>query len=148
TPVKAEDVKLIPTSGETRYSANIAPNRQVTLAFKSGGYIEQIHRVAGVDGRERGAQEGDPGQDGMVLARVRHSDYTVKVNQARAQVNKARFSLQAARAQQAEAQASLDQARLEFERAKNLFASESLTNSDYDAAKARFDGTTARVAAS
>src|SRR5262249_54779214 len=58
------------------------------------------------------------------------------------------FSLQAARAQQAEAQASLDQARLEFERAKNLFASQSLTKSDYDAAKARFDGTTARVAAS
>ena len=51
TPVRTAEVQTISTGSETRYSANIVPNAQVDLAFKSGGYVVSIRQVRGTDGR-------------------------------------------------------------------------------------------------
>jgi multidrug efflux system membrane fusion protein len=160
-PVKVAAVELNSTSGGERYSATIIPHTEVELAFKVGGYIDAIQQVRGADGKMRDLQEGDRIAAGAVLARVRQSDYQVKVKEAESQANEARFGVDASKAQYqealsavasskaqlAEAEAAYEKAKLDFDRAQNLFASQSLTKANYDAAKAQFDVATAKVAA-
>jgi len=161
-PVKVAAVELSAAGGgEQRYSATIIPRTQVELAFKVGGYVDAIQQVRGVDGKMRNLQEGDRITDGAVLARVRQSDYQVKVKQAESQAHEAKTGIDVSKAQYqealsgiasskaqlAEAEAAYDKARLDFDRAQNLFASQSLTKANYDAARAQFEATTAKVAA-
>jgi multidrug efflux system membrane fusion protein len=79
----------------------------------------------------RNVQQGDSVAKDMVLARLRGDDYVAKVNQAKSQLT--------------QAQASFQKAKLDFNRATNLFEAQSLTKSDYDEAKARFEETQAGV---
>ncbi len=161
-PVKVAAVELSAAGGgEQRYSATIIPRTQVELAFKVGGYVDAIQQVRGVDGKLRNLQEGDRITAGAVLARVRQSDYQVKVKQAESQAHEAKTGIDVSKAQYqealsgiasskaqlAEAEAAYDKARLDFDRAQNLFASQSLTKANYDAARAQFEATIARVAA-
>ncbi|HMV85815.1 MAG TPA: efflux RND transporter periplasmic adaptor subunit [Blastocatellia bacterium] len=156
--VKVSTVELNQVSHGVRYSASIEPAKQVELAFKVGGYVEQLMQVRGVDGRLRDVQAGDRVALGAVLARVRQSDYAVKVNQAEAQSAEAKSALEASQSQQTEAQASVasskaqlaevnaayEKARLDFDRAKTLFASQSSTKPELDAAQAQLDAATAK----
>lgn len=160
-PVKVAAVELNSAQGGTRYSATIIPRTQVELAFKVGGYVDALQQVRGVDGHLRDIQEGDPVSNGAMLARVRQSDYQVKVKEAVSQANEARSGVDASRAQYqealngigtsnaqlVEAEAAYEKARLDFERAQNLFASHSMTKADYDSAKAQLEVTSAKVAA-
>src|SRR5262245_49190833 len=59
----------------TSYSAVIAPNVQVDLAFRVSGYVVDIHRARGADGRTRAVEPGATVATGMVLARVRTTEY-------------------------------------------------------------------------
>jgi RND family efflux transporter MFP subunit len=132
-PVKAQAVTMAPPQDAIRYSATIEPFQQVALAFKTSGYVDDLVRRTGADGRPRVAQAGDRMTKGTVLARVHEADYRERVNQGRAKL--------------AEGEASLKKARLDLERAGTLFAAESLTKPDLDAAQAAFDTAQARVAA-
>jgi RND family efflux transporter MFP subunit len=114
-----------------RYSASVMPNRQVDLAFRTPGYVTSILQRRGADGVVRNIGTGDFVDKDSVLAEVRRSDYGNQVTQARAQL--------------AQGQAQLENARLNRQRAQNLFASDSLTKPDYDAAKAQFEAATAVV---
>src|SRR6266480_1200173 len=160
-PVKVVTVELhVPNSG-ARYSATIIPRTQVELAFKVDGYVETLQKVRGVDGQLRDIQEGDAIVAGAVLARVRQSDYQVKVKEAESQASEARSAIDSSKAQYqealsgiesskgqlAEAEAAYEKAKLDFDRARNLFTSQSLTKANYDAAKAQFEQTAAKVAA-
>jgi RND family efflux transporter MFP subunit len=131
TPVRVQAVGISAVESGQRYSATIAPYEQVNMAFKVGGYIREILQVRGVDGRSRNAQQGDTVKKGTALARVREIDYTVKLNQVKSQL--------------AQAQASYLKATQDWERATNLFATQSMIKPDYDTAKARFDETQASV---
>ena len=160
-PVKVAAVEW--NSGEmgARYSATIIPRTEVELAFKVGGYVIALQQVRGVDGRMRDLQEGDRITVGAVLARVRQSDYQVKVKEAESQANEAKSGVDASEAQYqealagiasskarlAETEAAHEKARLDYERAQKLFASQSMTKADYDARKAQFETTSAQVAA-
>ena len=66
-----------------------------------------------------------------MLARVHEADYQERVNQGRAKL--------------AEGEASLRKSQLDLERAKTLFAADSLIKPDLDAAQASFDSAQARV---
>ncbi|HYK90027.1 MAG TPA: efflux RND transporter periplasmic adaptor subunit [Acidobacteriota bacterium] len=145
TPVMTREAELLTLSDELRYSGNVMPNIRVDLAFKVGGYVSSIHRVRGVDGRQRDVDEGDPVRQGTVLATVRQQDYTDKVSQAQSQLSEAQSTLATAKSQLVEAQATAQQAELDFNRAQNLFSTQSLTKSDYDSAKTRLDVSRARV---
>jgi multidrug efflux system membrane fusion protein len=133
-PVKAQPVAAAPAAASVRYSASIEPFEQVTLAFKSSGYVDEILRRPGADGRSRVAQAGDLVTKGAVLARVRDADYQQHLEQGRASLT--------------QGEASLTKARLDLDRAKTLFAADSLTKPDLDAAQANFDTAEARVVAS
>jgi multidrug efflux system membrane fusion protein len=159
--VKVKAVETNSSSRGVRYSANIEPAKQVDLAFKVSGYLDRILQVRGVDGRMRDVQAGDIVAKGTVLARVRQSEYAVKVSQSQSQVAEAKSSLDsshaqyaeaksavaASQSQQAEAEAAFAKAQLDFERAKNLFASQSMTKADYDAAKLQYESAEAKHAA-
>lgn len=160
-PVKVATVELHAANSGARYSATIIPRTQVELAFKVDGYIEALQKVRGVDGHMRDVQEGDPIVAGAVLARVRQSDYQIKVKEAeshasearsaidssKAQYQEALSAIESSKAQLADAEAAYEKSKLDFDRAQNLFASQSLTKANYDAAKAQFEQASAKVAA-
>src|SRR5262245_2336139 len=131
TPVRIAEVQTISTGSETRYSANIVPNAQVDLAFKSGGYVQSLRQVRGTDGRMRSVDIGDWVTKGTVLAVVRQQDYNDQREQARAQL--------------ARAQADYDHAKLNFDRTSNLYSSKSATKPEYDSAKAQNESATAAL---
>jgi multidrug efflux system membrane fusion protein len=123
-PVSVSPAEAYQETGEIRYSANIQPYARVELAFKSGGYLTQILQVRGIDGKMRNVHEGDYVKRGAVLARVRQSDYEAKLAQAAGQ--------------NAAARAALEKAQLDLVRARNLYAANSMTKSDYDKAIAQY----------
>jgi RND family efflux transporter MFP subunit len=133
-PVKTHIVTAAQAEFAIRYSASIEAFEQVPLSFKAAGYVDDVLRRTGADGKSRAVQPGDRIVKGTVLARVRENDFRDRVNQSRARL--------------AEAEASVVKARLDLERAKTLFQAESLTKPDLDAAQAAFDTADARLTAS
>ncbi len=123
-PVVVSPAEAYQGNGEVRYSGNILPYARVELAFKSGGYLTNILQIKGADGRMRDVHEGDYVKRGEVLAQVRQSDYEAKLAQT--------GGLAAA------ARAALEHASLDLKRARNLYAANSMTKSDYDKAVARY----------
>src|SRR5258705_860595 len=57
TPVVVSAIGTQNVGNLVPYSAGIVPYSQVDLAFKSGGYIQNILQVRGADGRMRNIQE-------------------------------------------------------------------------------------------
>jgi len=131
TPVHVLAVALYSPSDNLRYSASVLPFAEAVLSFKSAGYVTEIKQVQGADGRRRNIGSGDYVARGAVLAQIRHQDLNNQLDQATA-------TLSAAQAQNVEA-------TKDYERAKRLYASESLTKPDFDRAQAKFDSTLATV---
>ena len=136
-PVTARPVKVMearPAEGPAgiRYAVNIQPREQVSLAFKSGGYVDAVMQRRGADGRMRALQPGDTVRAGALLAQVRDADYRARVNQAAASIR--------------ELEAAQGKAELDRNRARTLFAAQALVKPDLDAAEAAFDANVARIA--
>jgi len=129
----------------TTYSAIIAPNAQVDLAFRVSGYVVDIRQTTGADGRTRALEPGAAVTKGLALARVRTTDYQAVVNQAQGSRNETSASITAAEAQLVEAQAAFTQAESDFGRIGTLWQQESVTKPAYDGSKARLDAARARV---
>lgn len=130
-PVHTATVQSIDVGNGAKYSANIVPYAQVTLAFQSGGYVDSIRQVRNPSGGMRNIDQGDYVQKGTVLATVRQQDYQDKVQQAQAQLDRS--------------QAELQKAKLSFDRVSALYATQSATKPDYDSAQAQLASTTASV---
>src|SRR5262245_13590637 len=105
-PVKTQIVTATRPEAGVRYSASIEAFEQVTLSFKASGYVDDLLRRRGADGRSRAAQPGDHVTKGTVLARVREADFRDRVNQGKARL--------------AEAEAGGVKARLDLDRARTL----------------------------
>lgn len=132
--VQAQLIQATPTmSAGIRFSAVVTPDTQVPLSFRIPGYVVSLMQVRGQDGRMRDIAEGDRVPKGAVLARMRAVEYEDRVHQASSQ------------AEAAEAVAL--KAKLDFERATRLFASETITKPDFDAARAQYDAAQAQVRA-
>lgn len=127
TPVRVQAVAASAAASGGRYSASVEPRTRVDLAFKAGGYIQELAQVGG-----RTIQDGDRVTRGMVLARVRPSDYDEKVKQARSQL--------------AEAEAAETQVKAAYDRATALFQVRSLTRPEYEQAQAAYNTVQAKLA--
>src|SRR5262245_41597191 len=57
--VRLVTVEASTGTDSTRYSAVIAPNAQVDLAFRVAGYVVEVHRSKAADGRVRALEPGD-----------------------------------------------------------------------------------------
>jgi RND family efflux transporter MFP subunit len=131
-PVRVKVVDKSVNAPSTRYSGTIAPATRVDLAFRVGGYIQQLLQVK--DGATtRTVQEGDAVKKGTVLASIRQADYLQRSAQADAAV--------------AEAIAAEKQAQLEYDRAKTLFEKAVVSQADLDTAASRLETARARNAA-
>jgi RND family efflux transporter MFP subunit len=130
-PARLAEVTLYRSPEGLRYSASIVPFAQASLSFKSSGYVTNIHQVVGADGRQRDIGTGDYVAGGAVLAQIRPQDLKNQVEQAEAQVS--------------QATAQHVQAGQDYDRAKALYATQSLTRPDFDQAQAKFDSTLAAV---
>ena len=131
-PVKAAEARPAEAPNGIRYAVAIQPYEQISLAFKVGGYIDQLEQRRGADGRLRALQAGDFVHAGAALARVRGDDYRERVDQAHASMRE----LEAAQAK----------ARLDLDRARTLFAAQALVKPDLDSAQTAFDANAARMA--
>ena len=129
--VRLADVTLYQSTEGRQYSASLIPYAQIDLAFRTSGYITEVKQVRSADGRTRDIGTGDSVTIGTVLAQIRPQDLKNQVDESGAQFD-------AALAQHALAEQ-------DFNRAKILYATQSLTKPDYDQAQARFDSTLAAV---
>ena len=136
-PIPAVRVEMV-TSGKTAgglaaYSAVAQPKTTTPLAFRGPGYIEQIMMVQASDGRSHALGKGDRVRRGDVVVRLRDAEYRDQVDQAIGQVGAAR--------------AAAEKARLDFDRASRLFATQSITKPEMEAATAQHQGTESQLAA-
>lgn len=131
TAVKVRAISSVDAASGTRYSAEIVPASSVELAFQTGGYVESVTRVAGVDGKLRVLQEGDRVTRGMELARVRAQDYV--------------FQLRMAQAALTEAIAVREQAAVELQNATTLLEANSIAPANHRSLRARWDAAVARA---
>jgi RND family efflux transporter MFP subunit len=129
------------------YSAIIAPNAQVDLAFRVSGYVVDVRRTKGADGRTRAVEPGAAVTTGLVLAHLRAIDYEAVVDKAQGSHAESNAGVNAAEAALAEAQAGFAQAESDFGRIDALWQQESVTKPAYDASKARLDVSRAKVGA-
>ncbi len=130
-PVKIHTVTAALPAEGLKYSATLVPREQVNLAFKVGGYVDDILKLPGPDGTLRDVQKGDRVEKSVILARIRDTDYQAKLNHANSSLE--------------EAKASLGQAGLEFERYERLFKADALSKNEYDKYKEKLDVARARV---
>jgi RND family efflux transporter MFP subunit len=130
-PVKVEAAQTLAQDSGARYSATIRADEEVSLAFKASGYLDTIAQRRGIDGRSHALQAGDTVHAGEVVARVRDNEYREKMNQAASSLR--------------EAEVGQVKAKLDLDRAQALFAAQSLTKPDLDAAQAAFDSGRERV---
>ena len=143
--IRLVTVQLANDSEPAKYSAIIAPNAQVELAFRVSGYVVHLHQTKAADGRIRPLEAGAPVKAGTVLARVCPSDYQAVVDKARGSRDEADAGVHASEAQLTEALAGLEQAELDFERVSRLWEQESITKPAYDGSKATHDIARAKV---
>jgi RND family efflux transporter MFP subunit len=129
--VRLADVTLYQSTEGLRYSASLIPYAQVDVAFRTTGYITDVKQIKSADGRIRNIGTGDFVTRGTILARLRRQDLKNQADESGAQVDAA--------------VAQHTQAEQDFNRAKALYATQSLTKPDYDQAQARFDSTLAAV---
>jgi multidrug efflux system membrane fusion protein len=131
--------------GATTYSAVIAPNAQIDLAFRVAGYVVEVRRSKAADGQVRELEPGALVARGATLARIRPTDYQAVVDKAQGTREEATAGVAAAEAALAEAQAGVTQAEADFGRTSTLWQQESITKPVFDGAKARLDGARAKV---
>jgi RND family efflux transporter MFP subunit len=138
TAVKVATLERTGVTAGTRYSAHVDPASRVDLAFKVGGYVEEIAKVTGVDGKPRLLQEGDLVREGQALASVRKADYLQRLEEARAALEQAR--------------SALDQAQRDVDRDAHLVETAAISAVELEGARTRLrtaqaavDGTRARV---
>ena len=129
--VKVAPIKRTSDVAGTRYSAQIVPNSRVDLAFKVGGYVDEIAQVKGVDEKSRNLQEGDRVTEGQELASLRKTDYSHKIAEAKAAL--------------AQASAIYREAKKDAERDAKLAAGGSLPGAAADASGGRRDSAAAAV---
>ena len=131
TPVVITDVQQYSGTEGVDYSASIVPYSQLSVSFKSAGYVSSILQRTDIDKRVRNLQQGDYVKKGTILATVRQADYQHAVDQYKGQLE--------------QAQAASQKAKQDFARAQALYSANALTQSDFDASKAQYDSSQGAV---
>jgi RND family efflux transporter MFP subunit len=121
--VKVATVEIARSTDATRYSAHVEPATRLELAFKVGGYVDTIAKVADVAGKPRILQEGDVVKSGQQLASLRKNDYVQRLAEARAAYEQAK--------------AGVDQAELDMTRDEQLAKDRGIANTQLQTARTR-----------
>jgi len=145
TPVRVQVVETASTEDGPRYSGSIEPVSRVDMAFRLGGYVDQILRVADEHGGMRLVYAGDVISRGATLVRLRQADYITKVDQAVSQLDQAKAAVDQTADGVKQSQVGRDKAKLDFDRASALFKTQSIAKPDMDGATAQLDAAQAAL---
>jgi len=132
TTIEATSIsQFYPTQSFTLLNASgyVVAQRKAAVASKTTGRLEWL-----------GVEEGSVVKSGQVIARLENMDLQAAVRQSQEGVQTARASLDQARAELVDAEQS-------FRRQKELLKQGIVSQSEYDAAEARFKRASAAVAA-
>jgi multidrug efflux system membrane fusion protein len=143
TPVRVQAVEMEKSEQGAKYSGSIEPVSRVDVAFRLGGYVEQILTVPNEGGGTRQVHEGDVVEKGTTLVKLRDADYKAKIAQAQSQLDQAKAGLQQTEEGVKQAQVGVTKAKQDYDRADALFQKQSLTKSDMEGAKAQLDNANA-----
>jgi RND family efflux transporter MFP subunit len=132
TPVKVQAVQAVGEDSGLSYSGQVVPETSLDLAFLADGYVVDIARREGPDGKTRLVQPGDTVSAGEVLARVDDELYRDRVTTAQANLDAAL--------------AAYRKAEQDWGRATALQATQSITGPDFDSAQQEYATTQASVA--
>src|SRR5690242_6793011 len=116
TTVRVQPVETYSGRQGQTYSGNIEPLTRVDVVVRLGGYVEQILTVQ-TGGGTRLVQEGDSVTKDTVLMKLRQSDFAVKVDQAKSQLEQAKFAIAQSEEAVKGSRALRDKAQLDWERA-------------------------------
>jgi RND family efflux transporter MFP subunit len=130
-PVRVQPVAPPGDDYGARYSASVTPLTQVNLSFKVNGYVDAIYQIKDSEGKLRPISRGETVTTDTVLAHINDVEYVDQVKAAEASL--------------AAAKASLLKAQQDFKRAKNLYATESMTAPDFDSAQQQYGTAVANV---
>ncbi|MCP4289301.1 MAG: efflux RND transporter periplasmic adaptor subunit [Gammaproteobacteria bacterium] len=130
-PVRVQTLGALTDEDGVRYSASVTPETQLDLKFKASGYIDSIYQTRDANGKLQPVPRGTSVNVTTELAHIKDDEYRDKVKVARANL--------------AAAEASLVKAKQDFKRAKELYASESMTAPDYDSAQQEYSTAVANV---
>jgi RND family efflux transporter MFP subunit len=139
TPVRVQMVETEKSEQGPKYSGSIEPVSRVDVAFRLGGYVEQILTVSNEGGGTRLVHEGDVVEKGTTLVTLRDADYKAKIAQAQSQLDQAKAALVQTEEGVKQARVGVVKAQQDYDRADALFKKQSLTKSDMDGAKAQLD---------
>jgi len=132
-PVRVQTVAPAGAKGAVRYSGRFEAQTQVTLAFKVGGYVSAIALEPQGGGGRRLIQAGDVVRSGEVLATIRKSDYSTKLDELRGARDDAR--------------AAAASAKLDLDRATRLLQQNAIPQAQFDSIRARHDSLAAEARA-
>ncbi len=122
----------------------IYPSQPVTLLNASGYVVAQRKAAVASKGTGRletlAVEEGSRVKKGQILARLENADLQAQAAQAQANLNAAQANLNQVRA-------GVSNDRLRFERYQKLIQAQAVSQSDYDAAEAKFQQSLAAEAA-
>ena len=130
-PVRVETLGSLLDNDGVRYSASVTPKTRVELKFRVNGYIDAIYQTKDSSGNLQPVPRGTRISKTMELAHIKDDEYRDKVKSASANV--------------AAAEAALLKAKQDYRRAKDLYASESMTAPDYDSAQQEYSTAVANV---
>jgi len=143
--VRVVTVKAAENAAPASYSAIIVPSAQTDLAFRVSGYVKELQQWKAPDGQLRPLEPGVRVTAGVVLARLRQTEFQAAADKAEGAREEADAGVHSAEAQLAEAKAGLVQADLDFARIEKLWEQESITKPAYDAGKAKLDVARAKI---
>jgi RND family efflux transporter MFP subunit len=129
-------------SGESTYTATLAPVTQLGLSFRASGEVEALYLKGG-----RPLEPGDAAPAGSVLARLRRTEFEARTNSAEAQLADARAAHASGVAQIQEADAAVTLANQDLQRAERLYEGKAMTRAELDAARARARSVQSRLLA-
>jgi multidrug efflux pump subunit AcrA (membrane-fusion protein) len=144
--VKVSMAEALPPSGSIEYVGVLSAFRKVNVASETGGTIERLY-----------FEKGDRVRKGQLLAEISTSSIRLAVQQAKAALQAAKSNLEKmekgsrpeeiliAEAALREAEAALLEAEKNFNRIKGLFASRSVSDSEYDSTKRMVDMARAKM---
>ena len=130
-PVRVQILGALTDDDGVRYSASVTPKTRVDLKFKASGYIDSIYETKDASGKLQPVPRGTAVSVTTELAHIKDDEYRDKVKAAKADL--------------AAADAALVKAKQDFKRARDLYATKSMTAPDYDSAQQEYSTAVANV---
>jgi len=127
TEVELSDVKKVSITEKVSASGMVQPVVEVKLSPEVSGELIELN-----------VEEGDPVEQGFVLAKVRPDNFVAAVEQSRASLNQQKANLASSKASLARAEATFLRAKQDYERQEKLYEDKVISEADWQLAQQNY----------